>query len=1303
MFSLLALLIAVGIYVLLHSARVHAYLLRTTQEKATQALGSEVHIKDYVFHWSGFGPSVELYGIVVNGAHPYEQPPLLQADSLRVQVTISSLWHRSWYVNDVQVAHPVLRVFTDAQGRMNLPQPTKPAPASQNKFDVFKLGVRHITLTQGEIDYNNRKSDLTADLHDLALQIDFSTLQQQYSGTLSYRDGHIQWAGVHPITHSLDVRFTATAAHFNLDNLTLHTQGSQLSLQADIENYADPFVRAEYEANLDCGEFRRVLKNNSLLAGIVHLSGSADYKNREGQPLLANITLHGDLHSAELSVPNPQLRTKIRNVSAQYSLANGDAKVTEARAELLGGTLAATLNVRDLAGRANSNLNATLKNISVADAQKLLASSSSQYATLHGAANATVDAVWVKAFDNLTANADATINANMQAAPQANSTPVDGIIHASYNSPRQTLALRQSSVKTAQTTISLDGVVSRNSSVQVRIASGDLHELEEIASGFRAPNVPLLGLHGQATLIANVTGPVQAPQIRGQLNASNLSFRGTSWKLLRTQFTASPSAISLDSGELDPASKGRITFQIGADLRQWTFGEAQQFHTNLQARDLDAAELAKAAGQAVPVSGSLSLSVQAHGTRLQPVGEGKIEFTHAVVAGEPLKSAQVGFQANGSAITAQARIDLAAGSATADLKYAPKQQAYEIAVHSNAIELDQLEVLKAKNLGINGVLKVDASGKGTLQNPELHAALEIPQLSARGQSLNDLKFTADIADQSAKFNFSSAVLNTQAAGHGTIQLNGDYPADIALDTQSIPLQPVFAMLLPEEAQDLTGQTEIHATLRGPLKNKSAVEAHLVVPQFKVSYKNSIQLAAAEPIRADYTNGTLSVKRSALRGTGTDLTFEASLPVASENPISVLLQGTVDLQLAQLFDPDLTAGGQLRFDINSAGQRSDPNIQGQIRIVNASFSEAGTPVGLQNGNGTLTLTRDRLNVTEFKGEVGGGTVSASGGIAYRPNLRFDLAMKADDVRILYAQSIRAAINSDLTLAGQYDNALLGGRVSIEQLSFTSNFDLMNLASQFGGGETTPPPTGGFIENLHLQVGVTTPGGLSLTSRELSVAGSVNMQVRGSASQPVLLGRINLTDGDLIFYGNRYLVQGGTIDFRNPSRTDPVVNISANTNIQQYDIQMHFWGPADHLHTNYSSDPALPPSDIINLIAFGKTSEASAANPTPPGTLGAQSLVASQVSSQVTSRIAKVAGISQLSVDPELGSGQQNSGAQITIQQRVTGKIFVTFSTDVTATQQEIIQVEYQLNSRASLKAVRDQNGGFSFETSFKKNW
>jgi translocation and assembly module TamB len=134
--------------------------------------------------------------------------------------------------------------------------------------------------------------------------------------------------------------------------------------------------------------------------------------------------------------------------------------------------------------------------------------------------------------------------------------------------------------------------------------------------------------------------------------------------------------------------------------------------------------------------------------------------------------------------------------------------------------------------------------------------------------------------------------------------------------------------------------------------------------------------------------------------------------------------------------------------------------------------------------------------------------------------------------------------------------------------------------------------------------------------------------------------------------------------------------------------------------------LPPSDIINLLAFGTTSEASAANPVP-GNLGAESLVASQVSGQVTSRLQKIAGISELSIDPVLaGGGQstgQNPGARITVQQRVTGNIFVTFSTDVTSTQDQVIQLQYQLTPRVSISGTRDQNGGFGFDTRIKKTW
>jgi translocation and assembly module TamB len=397
---------------------------------------------------------------------------------------------------------------------------------------------------------------------------------------------------------------------------------------------------------------------------------------------------------------------------------------------------------------------------------------------------------------------------------------------------------------------------------------------------------------------------------------------------------------------------------------------------------------------------------------------------------------------------------------------------------------------------------------------------------------------------------------------------------------------------------------------------------------------------------------------------------------------------------------------LRFDINSYGARTNPNVQGQIRIVNANFATGTVPIGLQNGNGVLTLTKDRLDITQFTGTVGGGTLKASGGVVYRPSLQFDLAMAGQGIRVLLPQGIRAGLGTTLALTGTPQQALLRGNVRINHLSFTPDFDLMNVAGSLGGS-ATPPPAQGFTQNLQLDIGVQSTSGLNLVSRTLSFDGAANLRVRGTAAEPVILGRININGGDLIFNGNRYLLNGGTVDFINPSQTQPVVDVSVATTIQQYNIQMRFWGPADHLHTTYASDPALPPADIINLLFTGKTAEAKEAQanePSPPGNIAAMNMVASQVSSQVTSRLEKVAGISQLSVDPVLGgTAGQNPGARITIQQRVTSKIFVTFSTDVTSTQRQVIKLEYQASPRTSYTADRDENGGFGFDVRKHKTW
>lgn len=1303
--AVLILLVVAAVVFLLHSSRFHSYALRTAQEKATAALGSEVQAQNFGLRFHGVSPTLDLYNVVIHGSGAHPNPPLLQVDHLVAQVHVSSLINRSYYVNDIVIDHPVVHLYVDKSGNSNIPKPQ--SSGKKSNTDVFDLGIRHVSLTNGEVYFNDQKIDLNADLHDLDFQSAFDTSHQSYSGSLAYRDGHLKFGSYNPVPHDLHADFTATRQQLTLSHAVLAVGASQVVLDANVTDYSNPKIDATYKASIDAGEFRSILKNPSIPSGIIRTHGTAHYVTDPSRHALDTATVNGDISSPNLTVRTPSVSTSIRNFSAQYSLANGNAEVRNIRAALLGGEVSGLLAMRNLTGNTRSRFQGELRGVSLADVRSMMKSPVLQQVALTGTVNASTDATWGKSMKDLVAKADATLQANLASANRSElSIPLKGVIHANYSAPASQIALAQSYIRTPQTSLNLNGTVSRRSKLAVQLQARDLHELETIAEMFQppAPGKPSqpFGLEGTALFNGSVSGSTSAPHVVGQFTANNLQVKGSSWRLVRTNVDASPSEARLTNGLLQPASRGQITFAVSAGLNRWSFTPDSPFQATLNGSQINIADLTKAAGVQTSVQGTMNAGISLHGTQLNPIGQGNIKLTRVNVAKQPINNIDLDFRGTGDQVFAKLGVQLPAGVANANVTFFPKQKSYEAQLHADGIRLDQLQTIKERNMQISGVLNVDATGRGTLDNPGVQLTANIPELNMRGQRVSGLKLQTTVANHVANIALDSSVINTQVHGRGTVNLTGDYFADATLDTQVIPLGPLVDVYAPSQAGNVTGQTELHATIKGPLKQKSKLDAHIIVPTLSVDYKKTIQLASVHPIRVDLTNGTLQLQRSEIRGTDTDLQFQGSIPISSTAPASLLLLGTVDLRIAQLYDPTITSSGQLRFNINSFGQTTNPNVQGRIDVVNANLAGGTLPVGLQNGNGVLTLTKDRLDITSFRGTVGSGTVEASGGVVYRPALQFDLALRGRDIRMLVPKGVRTGVDTQLALTGNLQKAELSGQVRVNQLSFTPDFDLMEFVGQFGGA-TSPPPTQGFTQALQLNVGVQSTNNINLVSRALSVQGSANLNVRGTAADPVILGRVNLSGGDVIFSGNRYVLQGGTVEFANPSRTEPVVNLGINTTIDQYKIAMQFWGPVQQLHTTYTSDPALPPADIINLIAFGKTSEASAANPTPPGALGAESLIASQVSSQLTSRVSKIVGISQLSVDPVLGGGTVSPGARIAIQQRVTSKIFVTFATDVTSTQRQTISLQYQATPRISFSGTRDQNGGFGFDTRIRKAW
>ncbi len=1309
-------LAVVAVVVLAHNEAFRRYILAKAEQSIGNSLGARVQIQDFSLHISPI--RIDLSNATVYGNGPQPGGPLFHVDHMGVGIRIVSLLHRKWQFSDVELNHPTAHVFVDQSGNSNL---LTPKSSSNSQTNIFDLAVLHATINQGEIYYNDRKSVVNADVYDLQFASLYDASQGgRYFGDLGYRGGQLQFGSYAPVPHSIQIHFDATRSGMTLAPVVLHSGASELKMNASVENYTAPVIRTTYDATLATGDLIRVLHNPSLPSGIVRVTGSMRYQNHPNQPLLQTVWVEGKASSPALRIHTPQLTTNITDISTAYTLTNGNAMVRDLRAHVLGGELTGQMVVRDVTGNSRSHVQASLRGASLSELNPVLnqmaSSPSMRPVALSGTVNLDTDAAWGRTIADLVATVDADVHAAVApgtrpnvghaslTAASSNAVPLNGTIHARYAAAQETITFANSSLNTPHTSITLNGMVSSRSSLQVRVVSQNLHELETLSDTFRkpAPGQPVqpLGLYGKASFDGSVTGTTSAPDIRGQLAASSLQVRGSSWKSVQTNVTLSPSLASLQNGSAEPAKQGRITFDVQVELQHWSFTPSSPIQVAINASRLSISDLLRVANSNAPVSGTLNANVSVHGTELNPVGQGTAGITHGMVSGEPLQSLNVHFQGTGEVVHANLNMSIPSGGGQANLTYYPKQRTYEATLQAANIHLGQLKSIAEKRLGISGLLTISASGRGSIDNPELQATATVPQLSIRNQNVSNLKVVAAVQNRIANVTLDSNAVNTTIRGRATVNLSGDYEINATLDTQRIPLQSLVAIYSHAHATDVNGQTELHATLSGPLKNPSQLRGQLEIPILSLNYQ-TIQLGAVAPIRANYTNGVATIEPAEIRGTGTDLQLRGSIPVKSQAKASVLLLGTVDLHLLQVFDSTVESSGQLRFNINSFADQSGMSAQGEINIVNASLAPAGAPIGLQKVNGTLTLRNDRLEISSFKGSLGGGDVTARGAILYRPSLQFDVALAAKGVRVAYPEGVRTGLDGDLALTGTADNSLLRGQVRITALYFTPDFDINSFVNQFNSA-SSPPATGGFAQNMHLNIAVQSTSQLNAVSRTVSLKGSASLTATGTADQPVILGHVDLTGGDLLFFGNRYVIQNGTIAFVNAVQTEPVLNVQASTTIDQYKIQLRFQGPFDRLRTSYTSDPSLPPTDIIHLLAFGQTTEAAAANSTP-GNLGAESIIAQGVSSQVTSRLQKVAGISHISIDPTLGTTQANPGARVTVQQRVTSNLFVTFETDVTSTQHEVIQLQYQINPRWSVSTTRDQNGGFSFDASVRKTF
>jgi translocation and assembly module TamB len=303
------------------------------------------------------------------------------------------------------------------------------------------------------------------------------------------------------------------------------------------------------------------------------------------------------------------------------------------------------------------------------------------------------------------------------------------------------------------------------------------------------------------------------------------------------------------------------------------------------------------------------------------------------------------------------------------------------------------------------------------------------------------------------------------------------------------------------------------------------------------------------------------------------------------------------------------------------------------------------------------------------------------------------------------------NASLNLTGSEDRSNLDGTITIVRTGFNPQSDFSSLVGKSAEPVQTPAAQTGFLGGLNFDIQInTSPDVQFQSSLTQDVQMEANLHLRGTFSNPAVLGRVSITQGRVIFFGTRYTINQGSVQFFNPVRIDPIVNVDLETKMNGIDVTLNVSGPITKLNLTPRSDPPLQMNEIVALLATGSS---PTTDPTrlPQGNtspqswqqMGASALLGQALASPVSGRLQRFFGVSQLRIDPTLPGVENNPQARLILEQQVTPDITFTYITDVTSSNPQVLRVEWSFAKQWSVVALREDNGLFGIDFFYKKRF
>jgi translocation and assembly module TamB len=1308
---LLAIAITAAI-VVLQSGWFHEYVRKRIVAELERATGSRVELGSFTFRVETL--TARVAPLVLHGKEDPNQAPLLRADSVSLGLRIISVLERKIDLASLIVEKPQVHVVIFPDGSTNLPAPLLSGERSWAE-DLIHLAVRRYEIKNGLLEYDDRKIPLAMHGEGLELRMRYDRRTPAYQAELSSRGVRVSSGQLAPIDGGLSAQFTVERSRVRLSRLTLATQQSRADLSGEILDLRRPRGSFDVKARAAVREWATMLKLPLEPAGSAEFNGrvSIDFADK------FRFTLNGRMNARGLGYSKDRVKLQGVDSSGDVTASLDQLSLKNLRASALGATFTGSATLDHWSAL---RVDGMVKDLTVAQAAKFVTDRAMPW---NGIAAGDISAT------TTLGKADTKAQVNLTISPAPGGAPLMGRVNGGYNQATGELSLESLSLATAASRLDAAGTL--NKSIQVRFQSTNLDDVLPALAILdpQAPKeLPLKLKNGVAEASGTVTGHLDDPQFQGLASVTNAAFEGHVFDKFTATLTASKNAISasrftLTRGMTEIAGNANIAARNGSFDDAAIGGQAT-------IRNADLHELAQEAGATVQVSGMASATARVAGSVKAPEAEITLDVQKPSAFGEQLDRLRANVRAT------QSSIDISGGEAEdgpGRLHFSGnyrrsgndwKSGEAQVQIAAQNLPAKRVDALSRLAPRLDGRLSADVKGQLQIGNGAASLRSADGSVSAQavtldGQPLGEASLTGVTNGDVANVSASGKLRDAAFQGKGSWKLEGDEPGSATVTFSRIGIESVHQLAMmagaaPQTHEELPfqGFVQGHAAISLPLRHPQAFQSEVTLDTVELDPKSNqarrlgvqagdITIKNSGPVVVALNSREARIVSAMFTARDTSLEAKGTVPFSGGGAADLSLSGSVNLIILQLLNPNLLASGNASVTATLQGALSNPSVNGRLEIKDASLYLNDIPNGVDHANGVLRFDRNRAVIEKLTAQTGGGTATFGGFIEFGQVLTYRLQADAKQVRIRYPEDLSSTFDADLTLTGTSEASTLAGTVTLTRAVLTPTADLARLLSSSQG----PAPTGSgpndYLRGMSLNVQIEgAPNFEFQTSLTRDVEAAVNLRLRGSPSRPLLLGSIDVTEGELKLFGSTYTIDRGEIKFQNPVKIEPTLDMQLETKARGIVVTISLTGTMQKLNINYSSDPPLKQSEIVALLALGRAPSAAGSygNTVTTSSLGATDL-AQALSAQSSSRYERFFGATRVKIDPNLTGIDSLPESRLTWEQPISKDVTFTYITNLNYTQEQIVRVEWDFEKHWSAVAVRDANGLFGIDFQYRK--